>query len=162
MRCNGWRPSAALQGNSVSFAVSQPTPMAFVRDHMTTELTTVAPQTPLLELRVLMKKGRFHHLIVLDGEALQGVLSDRDLLAALSPFLDTSSEQPRDVATLAKTADDLLKRPSVVVGPQETLAQAAQRMLDESVSALPVVEEGKVVGLLTSRDLLRALASGTM
>lgn len=129
---------------------------------MSTDLTTVDPQTPLLELRVLMKKGRFHHLIVMDGEELQGILSDRDLLAALSPFLDTSSEQPRDVATLAKTADDLLKRPAIVVSPQQILAEAAQRMLDESVSALPVLDGGKVVGLLTSRDLLRALASGTM
>jgi len=134
--------------------------MATIRDHMSTDLTTVAPHTSLLELRILMKKGRFHHLIVMDGEELQGILSDRDLLAALSPFLDTSSEQPRDVATLARTADDLLKRPAVVIAPGQTLPEAAQCMLDQKVSALPVVEEGRLVGMLTSRDLLRAMASG--
>lgn len=129
---------------------------------MSTDLTSVTPQTSLLELRTLMKKGNFHHLIVMEGDELQGVLSDRDLLGALSPFLDTSSEQPRDVATLARTADDLLKRPAIQIAPDQTLAQAAQCMLDETVSALPVVEAGRVVGMLTSRDLLRALASGTM
>ena len=78
-----------------------------VADWMTPDPVAVAPEAGLIEIRALFRRHRFHHVpVVADGRPV-GVVSDRDVLAAVSPFLDTPGETPRDVGTLARTAADL-------------------------------------------------------
>lgn len=128
---------------------------------MTRNVVTVREDASIFEIRRRFQDGNFHHLLVTSAEGgLVGVVSDRDVLEAVSPFLDTLAEQPRDVQTLDREARDLVKRPPVTIGPDDSVKQAAGRLLEYGVSCLPVVsEEGTVKGILTSRDLLRATAS---
>ncbi len=119
---------------------------------------TVGMDDSLATVRDLFSRHRFHHLLVLDGQRLVGVISDRDLLRALSPRLGTPSEAERDLATLNKRAHQVMSRRLATVPAMTPIATAGALMLERGVSALPVVAaDGSLVGIVSWRDLLRAL-----
>lgn len=122
---------------------------------MTHEVVTVAPDTALSDIRSELQEGGFRHLLVVDGTTLVGVISDRDMLRALSPFLDTYSEEHRDVRTLARPAREIMRGDPISVTPETEVEEAAALVLDHSISSLPVVEDGEILGIITTKDLLR-------
>jgi acetoin utilization protein AcuB len=112
--------------------------------------------------RVFRERG-FHHAIVVDRELrICGVVSDRDVLKVTSPFVTKLAERAMDLQTLRKPAHQLMTRHPVTIGPDDTITEAAQRMVDQRCSCLPVVDShGRVVGIVTSRDVLRVVARAT-
>ncbi|WP_095509557.1 CBS domain-containing protein [Rubrivirga marina] len=130
-----------------------------VADWMTPDPAAVAPEAGLIEIRALFRSRRFHHVPVVEDGRPVGVVSDRDVLAAISPFLDTPAETHRDVDTLARTAADLMTTDLQTVGLDVPLAEASRQMVEAEVSSLLVVDEdGALAGILTVRDVLRASA----
>lgn len=126
---------------------------------MTRRVFTVQREESLMGMHNLFRKGNFHHLLVVDDGQLIGVLSDRDVLQAVSPFLDTPTEAHRDVQTLARRARTLIKRAPVTVEKGASIEEAAALLLDEGVSCLPVLSpDGAIEGIVTSRDILRHTA----
>ena len=118
-----------------------------VREVMTREPVTLTPEQSFGEALALLARNRFRHLLVVDAKArLAGVLSDRDLLRTMSRTPDL------DRATVA----DVMQSAVVSVEPQTLLSDAAAQMLDRRINCLPVVEAGRLCGILTSTDLLRA------
>jgi acetoin utilization protein AcuB len=100
---------------------------------------------------------RFHHLLVVDKGQLRGVISDRDLLKASSPFVNTLAEQNRDLAILKKRAHQIMSRKPITIRKEASLEEAVQLMLRERISCLPVVSaDGGIEGIVTWRDLLKA------
>ncbi|MBI2933547.1 MAG: CBS domain-containing protein [Planctomycetes bacterium] len=96
-----------------------------------------------------MEHREVNHLIVVEAGKIIGVVSKSHLLSAvLSP--------PRG---LHRTVADVMKRHPPVVSSQDSVERATAQMRDRNVSFLPVLEAGRVVGALTSGDLLRALAA---
>jgi len=73
-----------------------------VQQIMTTQIVTVDLDTKLAVVKEIFDKHKFHHLLVLEAGKLFGVISDRDLLKALSPNLGTMAETDKDAATLSK------------------------------------------------------------
>jgi acetoin utilization protein AcuB len=133
---------------------------ATVGDIMTKRLVTVGMDDTLGFVRMLFEAHRFHHLLVLEGRKLVGIISDRDLLKALSPRLGTPNETERDRATLNRHAHQIMSRRPVTVPRDWSVEAAARRMLESKVSSLPVVASASddvLVGLVTWKDLLRAL-----
>lgn len=130
-----------------------------VHDIMSGEPVTVRMDDDLHRVKDLFELYRFHHLLVLVGEkTLVGVISDRDLLRASSPFVGRASERPQDVATLNRRVHQIMTRNLVVVAPETPVEEAARLMLDKRVSCLPVVgPEGELLGIVTWRDQLRSL-----
>lgn len=125
---------------------------------MSREPVTVGMDDDLHRVKDLFELYRFHHLLVLLGEKLVGVISDRDLLRASSPFVGRASERPQDLATLNRRAHQIMTRDLVVVAPDTPVEEAARLMLDKRVSCLPVVAaEGQLLGIVTWRDQLRSL-----
>lgn len=126
---------------------------------MTRHVVTVAMDDDLKRVRELFHVHGFHHLLVLESHKLVGVLSDRDLLRHLSPFVGKPfSERAQDEATLHKRVHQIMTR-RVVTAPRDMpLTAAARLMVDQHVSCLPVVD-GHLhpVGIVTWRDLLLAL-----
>lgn len=122
---------------------------------MTREVVTVGPETALSEIRAHFHEGRFRHLLVVEEGTLIGVISDRDVLRAISPFLDTYSEEHRDVRTLARPAREIMHDELVTVAPGTDVQEAASLVLDHSISSLPVVEGDELMGIVTTKDLLR-------
>lgn len=118
-----------------------------VREVMTREPVTLTPEQSFGEALALLARNRFRHLLVVDDTArLAGVLSDRDLLRTMSRTPDL------DRATVA----DVMQSDVISVEPQTLLSDAAAQMLDRRINCLPVVEAGRLCGILTSTDLLRA------
>jgi acetoin utilization protein AcuB len=127
---------------------------------MTTRLVTVELDDPLEVVKRIFDSVKFHHLLVVDaGKKLCGVISDRDLLRALSPYIGTASENARDTATLNKRVHQIMSRQPVTLPPEATVAEAVKVFLEHRVSCIPVVGPGfKAVGIVSWRDILKSMA----
>ena len=124
---------------------------------MTVRVATVEMDDSLEVVRDIFKKVRFHHLLVVDNNKLVGIISDRDVLKAVSPYVGTMSETVRDRATLNKRAHQIMSHHPLTVRSSFPLQEAAQLMLARGVSCLPVTTiGGEILGMLTWKDVLRA------
>jgi acetoin utilization protein AcuB len=131
-----------------------------VADVMSRHVVTVTPEQDIDAIRRLFDEHRFHHLLVVDGDRLVGVISDRDLLRATSPFIDTLAERPQDLATLRRRAHQIMSRRPIVARRDDSVAQAASAMLAHGVSCLPVVTcDGRVEGIVSWKDLMRSFVA---
>lgn len=127
---------------------------------MSRHLVMVRMDDPLRVVQFKLEKGGIHHLLVMDGRTLVGVISDRDLLRAVSPYADTLSEQERDRRTLEKRAHLIMSRRLITAHPEMTVDEASLLLLEKDISCLPVLDEaGDLAGIVTWRDLLRHYAS---
>jgi acetoin utilization protein AcuB len=126
---------------------------------MTARLVTVEIDDSLEVVKQIIDSVKFHHLLVVDsGKKLCGVISDRDLLRALSPYIGTVSENARDTATLKKRVHQIMTRQPVTLPPEATVADAVKVFLEHRVSCIPVVGAGfKAVGIVSWRDVLKSL-----
>ena len=126
---------------------------------MTARLVTVEIDDPLEVVKQIFDSVKFHHLLVVDSATkLCGVISDRDLLRALSPYIGTASENARDTATLKKRVHQIMTRQPVTLAPEATVADAVKVFLEHRVSCIPVVGPGfKAVGIVSWRDVLKSL-----
>jgi acetoin utilization protein AcuB len=131
-----------------------------VRNLMTTRLVTIQMDATLQDAQRIFQKCQFHHLIVVEADKPVGVLSDRDLLRHLSPFLGARfSERPQDAATLKTRIHQMMTRRLIAIEPEASATQAALKMMHHHLSCLPVIDaDGKLLGIITRSDLLRALA----
>ena len=129
---------------------------------MKTEVVTIGMDVPLRSISNMFQEKGFHHALVVEGGELCGVISDRNVLKATSPFLNTPSEQNRDLATLRKRAHQLMTRDPITITAEADLEDAVQLMLLKDVACLPVLSTGgKLVGIVTWKDLLRAYSQQT-
>ncbi|KAB7628327.1 CBS domain-containing protein [Alkalilimnicola sp. S0819] len=127
-----------------------------VADVMTRKLVFVQMDDPVRLARALFEEHGFHHLLVLEREGLAGVLSDRDLLRTVSPYVGTVAERERDLRTLERPVHQIMSRRPLVIHEHIPVARAAALMVEADVSCLPVVsEQGAVRGILTRKDVLR-------
>jgi acetoin utilization protein AcuB len=126
---------------------------------MSRDVVTVSPDTALMDIRKRLQEGGFNHMLVIEDGKLCGVISDRDVLKAVSPFLDTYSEKHRDVKTLSQPASEIMQRDPITVEPNTSIQEASQTLLDNRVSSLPVVVEEELVGIVTGKDMLEYYVS---
>jgi acetoin utilization protein AcuB len=128
---------------------------------MTARVVTVEMDDRLEIVKEIFDTMSFHHLLVVDeNKRLSGVVSDRDLLRAISPYVGSAAETARDLATLNKRVHQIMTRHPLTLRPQATVAEAVSLLLAHRISCIPIVdEESKPVGIVSWRDLLRALAA---
>ncbi len=123
---------------------------------MTSRVVTIAMDDSLEVIRDIFKKVKFHHLIVVEGEKIVGLISDRDYFKAISPYVDTMSETHRDRATLEKRAHQIMSPSPVTVERSCPIREAARVMLDRSISCLPVTySDGTIAGVVTWKDVFK-------
>jgi CBS domain-containing protein len=110
---------------------------------MTTHVAAVGPKTPVARIHQLMTQKRIHHVIVteLNGKLL-GVISDRDLMAKH-----------------AATAQELMTPDPVCVAPETSILPAVTIMVDRRISCVPVVRNERLLGMITSTDVMLAMQS---
>lgn len=135
--------------------------MSSVADIMTRHVVRVNADDPLSVVRHKLHQGGFHHLPVMERGDLIGIISDRDVLAALSPFLDSPSERERDVRTLQRRAHQVMTPQPFTILPTATVEAAGEMLLALDVSALPVIDgEGHLIGIVTWHDILDHFVEG--
>jgi acetoin utilization protein AcuB len=131
-----------------------------VSDIMTKRPVTVELGDKLSTVREIFERLKFHHLLVVADQQLLGVVSDRDLLKALSPNLGTLSETLKDTACLNKQVHQIMSRKPVTLPPDASLQDAVQVFLQHRVSCIPIVDnKQRPLGIVSWRDLLQALSS---
>ncbi len=123
---------------------------------MTREVLMIGMDDTLEKMHKIFQKHKFHHLLVVEEDELVGVISDRDLLKEMSPFLNTISEDYRDRDTMKKKAHQIMTRKAISVDGSTPIEDAAKILLKKRISCLPVLTpEGEVEGILSWKDLLR-------
>jgi len=129
-----------------------------VQNIMSTRVVTVEMDDKLQDVKEIFDTMKFHHVLVMNEDRLIGVVSDRDLLRALSPYLDSVVEGARDVATLNRRVHQIMSRKPITLGPQAPVADAIELFLAQKISCIPVVDaDYRPVGILSWRDVLRSL-----
>jgi acetoin utilization protein AcuB len=131
-----------------------------LKDIMTKRIITVELDDKLSTVKDIFEHMHFHHLLVVDEGRLIGVISDRDLLKALSPNLGTSTESFKDTATLNKKVHQIMTRNPITLRPEALMQDAVNVFNTHSISCIPIVDDDdKPVGILSWRDILRVLAA---
>ncbi len=129
-----------------------------VRDWMTRDPITVSLKTSLPEAHKLMKECHIRRLPVVDHDRLVGIVTLGDIREA-SPSDATSLSIFELHYLLAKlTIAEMMTRDPITVAPDATIRDAAKLMLEHKIGGLPVVENGKLVGIITESDIFRVLA----
>ncbi len=128
-----------------------------VSEVMTTRVVTVEMDDRLTVVKEILDCAPFRHLLVIEDEQLQGVISDRDLLRCLSPFLGTDAESVRDAATIKQRAHQVMTHSPVTIHADQLVRDALIIMLDHNIGCLPVLVDGQIQGIFTWHDGVRAL-----
>jgi len=128
-----------------------------ISEAMTSDVVTVDMDVRLTVIKKILDSAPFRHVLVVEDEELQGLISDRDILRCLSPFIGTDAESVRDAKTMDQRAHQVMTRSPITVSSDTMMRDALFIMLEHSIGCLPVVDEGKVVGIFTLHDGLNAL-----
>jgi acetoin utilization protein AcuB len=120
-----------------------------VSELMTKRVHSVPPDLPAADAWELMIRKRIRHLVVMNGAEIVGVVSDRDLGGRSGQTIRTQH-----------TVADLMTKKVVSVEPAETIRAAANLMRGRTIGCLPVVDKGRLVGIVTTADLLALLGRG--
>jgi len=110
---------------------------------MAKRLQTVGPEDTVGEAVAVMAQNRIGSVLIMDGERLLGIFTERDTVRALSQAHDAARHEIVSWMTHNPTT----------VAPDEDAEDALRTMLDSGFRHLPVVENGKVVGMVSMRDL---------
>lgn len=125
------------------------------QDIMVTNVICVDMDERLPNVRQIMEKHGFHHLPVTEKGKLVGIISDRDLLRFISPFIDSASEQPRDLETLNHAAHQVMTRQPISVKAETSIEEIVAWFKRADISCLPVInDKEQVIGIISWRDLV--------
>lgn len=127
--------------------------MLLVEDSMAREVVTLRPDTTAEEALALSRRKRIRHFPVVEGGTLVGIVSDRDLRSA-TPVL---GEPGRAAALKEILVSEVMSSEPVTANPRDPIELAADVMREKQISCLPVVENGNLVGIVTSTDMMKAL-----
>ncbi len=148
-----------------------------VKDVMSKNVITISPEENITKAIELMAKNNISGLVVVENEKVVGIISESDILEILkSPFPEIKSltnvtlslflllkkgieslNHAKKVAELK--VKDLMTKKVFYVEPTDTIEEAARIMSEKDVRRLPVIENGKLVGIISRTDILRALVS---
>ncbi|MBM4295286.1 MAG: CBS domain-containing protein [Deltaproteobacteria bacterium] len=128
-----------------------------IKDWMTREPITVEDETSMIKAIHMMKQHRFRRLPVMHQGRLVGIITDRDLKEA-SPSKATTLDVHELYYLLGELqVKEIMTRHPITVPMEDTVEHAAQVMLENTVSGLPVVDAGgELVGIITQSDVFRA------
>jgi acetoin utilization protein AcuB len=152
--------SRVNSSEKVSPASTAPNSQRTLSHVMSKNLRLVNEDFNVGQARKLMIEHHIRHILVVHQGtgALQGVLSDRDVRAIVSPFVGTPEATERDNATLNVRVGLIMKKPPFVAKGDEPLRRAVEIVLQKKVGCVPVVDsQGKPVGIVTTDDLLREM-----
>ncbi len=124
---------------------------------MTKSVMTIKPKDTLRHARERLAKYRINQLPVVSNDKLIGIVTDRDVREAYPSSLRLFHGKDIDEFGDSHTVEEIMTYNVVAISPQTSLREAAQRLRRQRFGALPVVENGKLVGIITRSDLLDAM-----
>jgi len=134
--------------------------MRQVSDLMSNALEAVSPDAHLHDALTRMNQAGYRHLPVVEDDTLVGIITDRDIrLAVNSPFVDVDTDLARESVLDGVRVEDCMTRDPRCVSPDTPLHEAANLLVLNKFGAMPVVEEGKLVGMISYIDFLKHYAA---
>lgn len=130
-------------------------PKHSVRDFMSKSVRTIKPSDTLIDALLITCSHDTRHLPIVEKDELVGIISDRDIKRALPTKGEKSND---DVWSQIEKIHvrDIMTRNVITIAPDADLRDAASMMMREKISALPVLVDGKLAGILTTEDILWA------
>lgn len=129
--------------------------MFVVEKWMTQRVITVGPQDKIIDAFDLMQGHGIRHLPVVDKDVLRGLVTDRDIRLALIPSpLSTPEDRVYHIGAVTRV-DEIMTTDLITVAPNTNVEEAAKLMAKYKIGAVPVVKQGKLVGILSETDILR-------
>lgn len=129
----------------------------FVSDWMTRKVFTVAPDSSVSEAMNLIRSKKIKHIPVVRDDKLKGIISDRDI-RDYAPSGATTLDVYELHYLLAKTrVKEIMKQGVVTTASDTPIEEAAMLLHERNIGCLPVVEGGRLVGIISDRDIFRAL-----
>lgn len=133
-----------------------------VRNWMTPEVITISPETSLLKIGKILKDNNVRRVPVVEKSGrLVGIISDRDVKDA-SPSKATTLDMYEMHYLLAEIkASQIMTKNPITIKSSDTVERAAMIMLDNKIGGLPVVDDDKLVGIISDQDVFKALVNIT-
>jgi acetoin utilization protein AcuB len=127
-----------------------------VRERMSTRPVTIGADVPITEALRVMRENQVRRLPVLDREGnLVGIVSEKDLLyASPSPATSLSIYEMHYLLSRLRLTE-LMTTELITVTPDAPLEEAARIMVDNKIGGLPVLQEGRLVGIITETDIFK-------
>lgn len=125
---------------------------------MNTYLMTIPPDTSLQKAKEIIDEKRINHLLVVDKNGdLTGIVSDRDIKQTSASPATALSVHELNYLLTQLTVEQIMSKKIITIPPGTTIERAALIMQKNRINALPVIEDEKLVGIITSSDVMRVL-----
>ena len=130
----------------------------YVGNVMHTELVSVPPETTMFSAKKMLEEKEISHLLVVDKKnELLGIISDRDLKKNWASAATALSKNELLYLLNEIKVDSIMTKKTITVAPGTTIERAALLMNQHRINALPVLDNGVLVGVITSRDVMKIL-----
>ncbi len=133
-----------------------------VEELMTSKVFTVEPHDMIDRVFFLIHYEKVRHLPVVEKGKVIGMVSDRDLYKTLGPKSNSrsieSGQNETELHVIPKKVQNIMRRGILTIEPDDFVSEAAAIMADNKVGALPVIKNDKLVGILSSTDILRVFS----
>jgi acetoin utilization protein AcuB len=128
-----------------------------VRDYMTVDPQTLGSEHSLLDAVLLVRRANLRHIPIMQDGQVVGVLTDRDIARASPSLLVPLPPDEYNRVFESTEVSKVMSRNPLTTTPDALLSEAAELLFANRLGCLPVVEKGKLVGIITISDMLRAL-----
>ena len=126
-----------------------------VKEVMSPLVVTLTPEETLLDAIDRLRSNHIRHLPVIEGSTLVGIVTDRDVKRATPSVLSGVDQEEYDRVIATTRVAQFMTRDPLTVTPATNLKAAIEVFIDRKVGAIPVVEGGRLVGILSDIDILR-------
>lgn len=133
----------------------------YVRDVMSSPVITIPPRMRLPAIKLVMKHKRIHRLPVVAGDKLIGIITLGDVRNAFPSDAPIIGAFESTYVLMQVRAEALMRTGVITITPDVPLACAARLFLRHCISGLPVVDDTRLVGIITKSDLCRVIAGDT-
>ncbi len=126
-----------------------------VREIMMGSPVSLGPEDTLDLASNVISLGRIRHIPVIEAGRLVGLISERDLMGTAANRIFGLKQRSKSALLKSVRVKDIMRKRVVTVDPDTPIKNAAQLMADKKIGCVPVVDDGALVGLVTTTDILR-------
>lgn len=132
-----------------------------VQEIMTRNPVSVSPSDAILSVMDLMRSHKIDHVTVVEDEVLKGIISKTDLYKQLLKLSMTSSGKTyAEKELMATLVGSVMTSDPVNIAPEQSVSLASEIILQGVFHAIPVVDHGRLVGIVTARDVVKQMIDG--
>jgi len=133
-----------------------------VGERMRRNPLTISPKATLAEAKALMDQHRIRHLPVVEGEALVGIITARDISQASFPGPPREPSPETEAILRLIKVGEVMTWNVITTTPEATIGEAAGLLVAHKIGGLPVLEDDRLVGILTDRDIRSAASAASL